>query len=278
MYYSDKIAIVTGGASGIGRFICVYLGCHGARVIVADRNLDGARETESLITSSGGYGRAVYVDVTDPTDIESLIGRTVQDQGRIDFLFSNAGIGINGEFQDTSLDLWQQILNVNLWGVVYGCHYAYPIMIKQGSGQIVNTASLAGLIPGGLTSSYSTTKHAVVGFTLTLRAEAKQYGIKVNALCPGYMRTGIQGTSRNVSKFLDAEANRDMNQNMRFPTPEDCIDQIMRGVKRDRGIIIAPRGHKVFWWLSRALPDFNPRMWAMAIKHMKKQAQNQQGV
>ncbi len=160
--------------------------------------------------------------------MESLIENSVKDQGRIDFLYINFG------------------------GVVYGCHYVYPLMIEQGFGHIINTASLAGLIPGGLTTSYSASKYAVVGFTLTLRAEAKQYGIKVSALCPGYIRTNIQKSTENVSEFLNSEKNRKMNERMKFPAPEDCIDQIMRGVKRNKGIIIAPRMHKIFWLLRAA--------------------------
>lgn len=269
--FADKVAIVTGGASGIGQAICRYLGRHSARVIVADRDRAGAQATGSQIVACGGSARAVRVDVTDRQSVQALIEDTARDDGGIDLLFNNAGIGLNGEFQDFTLEDWKQILDINLWGVIYGCHYAYPIMIRQGHGHIVNTASLAGLIPGGLTTPYSTSKYAVVGFTLTLRAEARQYGIKVSALCPGYMRTNIQKTSKTVSTFMVSERNEAMNATMRFPTAAECIVQIMKGVERNRGIIIAPRLHGVFWWLNRALPEFNPRMWSMVIKHMKKE-------
>jgi len=268
--FVNKVAIVTGGATGIGKSICVYLARYGTKVIIVDRNLDEAKETESFITSNVGYGKAVCVDVSNPQDMESLIENTMKDHGQIDFLFNNAGISINGEFQDISLEQWKRILDVNLWGVVYGCHYVYPIMIKQGFGHIINTASLAGLIPGGLTTSYSASKHAVVGFSLTLRAEAKQYGIKVSALCPGYIRTNIQKTTLNVSEYLNSEKNKKMNADMKFPTPEDCINQIMRGVKKNKGIIISPKKHKIYWWLHRIFPEFIPNMFNRIIKHIKK--------
>ncbi|NIV91681.1 SDR family NAD(P)-dependent oxidoreductase [candidate division KSB1 bacterium] len=135
--FQDKVAIVTGGASGMGRTICVYLAKHGSRVAIADCNPDGARETKSLITSNGGRARSVRVDVADPQNVESMIKNTMEEYGQIDFLFNNAGIGIDGEFQDMTLEHWQQLLDVSLWGVVYGCHYAYPIMMKQGSGHII---------------------------------------------------------------------------------------------------------------------------------------------
>ena len=269
--FEGKVAIVTGGASGIGRSICTYLGRHGAQVIVADLNLEGAQKTVASISARGGRAGAAYVDVTDSDDVASLIGDVVRDLGRIDLLFNNAGIGLNGEFQDVTLAQWKQIVDVNLWGVIYGCHHAYPIMVEQGFGQIVNTASLAGLIPGGLTSPYSATKYGVVGFTLTLRSEARQYGIKVNALCPGYMRTNIQKTTKTVTAYMNSEANEQMNASMRFPTPEDCIEQIMRGVRRNRAIIVSPWSHKAFWLLHRAVPGFNVAMWTMDIKRMKAQ-------
>jgi NAD(P)-dependent dehydrogenase (short-subunit alcohol dehydrogenase family) len=270
-YFEDKVAIVTGGASGIGRSICAYLGRHGAQVVVADRNPEGAQETAASISAQGGRAEVATVDVTDADGIASLIGGTARELGRIDLLFNNAGVSLNGEFRDMTLAHWRRILDVNLWGVVYGCHHVYPIMVEQGFGQIVNTASLAGLIPGGLTSGYSASKHAVVGFTLTLRSEARQYGIKVNALCPGYMRTNIQKTTENVTAYMNSDRNEQMNANMRFPTPDDCIEQMMRGIRRNRAVVISPGSHRIFWLLHRAAPGFNVAMWTMVIKRMRAQ-------
>ena len=159
---------------------------------------------------------------------------------------------------------------MNLWGVVYGCQYVYPVMKKQGSGHIINTASLAGLIPGGLTTSYSASKHAVVGFSLTLRSEAKLYGIKVSVLCPGYLRTNILETTPNISEFMNSEKNKKMNADMKFLTPDDCINQIMRGVRRNKGIIVSPVRHKMYWWIHRIYPEFIPKMFVRIIRYMKK--------
>ncbi len=268
--FADKIAIVTGGASGIGKTICVYLARHGARVIIADRNPDEAKETESFITSNSGYGKAARVDVSKPGDMKSLVEDTIKEHKRIDYLFNNAGISINGEFKDLNLEHWKQVLDVNLWGVIYGCRFVYPVMIKQGFGHIINTASLGGLMPGGLTTIYSASKHAVVGFSLTLRSEAKQYGIKVSVLCPGYMRTNIQKTTLIVSDYMNSEKNIEMEADMKFHTPEDCIDRIMMGVKKNRGIIFSPKKQIIYWWLYRLFPEFIPSMWDRIIRHMKK--------
>jgi len=269
--FEGKIAIVTGGGSGIGRTICLYLAERGAHTVVADRNLEGAQETESLIRSAGGSGESMRVDVADQEDMESLIQGMATRHGRIDYLFNNAGVGINGEFQDLTMQHLRSVMDVNFWGTIYGCRSVYPIMRKQGFGHIINTASLAGLIPGGLTSIYSASKHAVVGFSLTLRAEARQYGIKVSTLCPGYMRTNIQKTTENVSAYMNSEKNRKMNADMKFPAPEDCINQMMRGVRRNRGIIVTPLKHKIYWWIHRIAPEFIPVMFHRIIRMMKRQ-------
>jgi NAD(P)-dependent dehydrogenase (short-subunit alcohol dehydrogenase family) len=272
--FQDKIAIVTGGGSGIGRSICTYLAERGAHVVAADRNPEAAAGTVALIRSTGGSAETQRVDVSDPGEVESLIHGAASRYGRIDYLFNNAGIGVNGEFQDLTMEHLQSVMQVNFWGTIYGCRSVYPIMQKQGFGHIVNTASLAGLIPGGLTSIYSASKHAVVGFSLTLRAEARQYGVKVSTLCPGYMRTNIQKTTENVSAYLNSERNRKMNAEMRFPTPEECIDRMMRGVRRNRGIVVTPVKHKIYWWLHRVAPGFIPNMFHRIIGMMKKQGEN----
>ncbi|MFW9922249.1 MAG: SDR family NAD(P)-dependent oxidoreductase [Candidatus Thorarchaeota archaeon] len=269
-FYSNKIAIVTGGASGIGKAICDYLAKYGSIVIIADINLQSAQDTVKEITTKGGKAKAIQVDVSKEENIKSLIDDAFTEFGRIDFLFNNAGVSLNGEFKDTTYDHWRKIIDINLWGVIHGSHHVYHIMMKQGFGQIINTASLAGLIPGGLTISYSTSKYAVVGFTLSLRSEAGFYGIKVNALCPGFIRTNIQATTPIVTDYMKSEKNRSMGSNF-GPTPEKCVKKIMRGVKRNKAIIISPGLHKIFWILNRFFPLFNVKMFTKVIRRMKKQ-------
>jgi short-subunit dehydrogenase len=143
-------------------------------------------------------------------------------------------------------------------------------MLKQGSGHIINTASLAGLIPGVLNTSYCASKHAVVGFSLTLRSEARLHNIKVTALCPGYLKTNILETTPNVSEFLNSEKNTKMGADTKALTPEECINQIMRGVRRNKGVIVSPLRYKMYWWLHRLNPEFIPNMFVRIIRYMKK--------
>ena len=123
-------------------------------------------------------------------------------------------------------------------------------------------------------TGYTASKHAVVGFSLSLRAEAKQYGIKVNTLYPGYIQTNIQKSGLVVSDYLKAEKNIEMEANMKFLTAKDCINQIMKGVKKNKGIIISPYKHKIYWWIHRVFPEFIPNMFYRIIKQMKKNAKN----
>ncbi len=163
--FKDKVAIVTGGASGIGRELCRQLGGHGATVIVADVNREGAEEAASSIAgSTAGRTRAALLDVTDAEEVRKLIQDTAAEFGRLDYMFNNAGIASGGEMRDMDWEHWRRMLDINLMGVIYGARAAYSVMVEQGFGHIVNTASGAGLFPIANSTPYVTTKHGVVGF------------------------------------------------------------------------------------------------------------------
>src|SRR5215468_9923053 len=146
MPFENLITIVTGGASGIGRALCDELARRGATVIVADINLPGARNVADAIAASGGTACAANVDVRDAASVQALVDDTFKRHGRLDIIFNNAGIGVGGELHELGLEHWRTAIEVNLMGVVHGVAATYPIMVRQGTGQIVNTASLAGLI------------------------------------------------------------------------------------------------------------------------------------
>ncbi len=189
--FREKVAIVTGGASGIGRRVCEELSGHGAKTIVADIDLEGAQEVSKTISGNGGTAWAARVDVTDAEAIRELIDETVADHGRLDYMFNNAGIDIGGETRDLLPEHWDRVLDINLMGVVYGTRTAYSLMVKQGFGHIVNTASLCGIMPIPLQVPYATAKHAVVGLSTSLRTEGAGLGVKVSAFCPGVIQTPL---------------------------------------------------------------------------------------
>jgi NADP-dependent 3-hydroxy acid dehydrogenase YdfG len=172
-----QVAIVTGGASGIGQALCHALATRGTMVIVADINAEGAQDVAAAIRLRGGQAAAHKVDVADAHSVNQLVQHTVAAHRRLDYLFNNAGIAVTADARDLRLEHWHQVIAVNLLGVIYGVQAAYPIMVQQGHGHIVNTASLAGLLPYPTNLPYATTKHAVVGLSLSLRAEAADLGV-----------------------------------------------------------------------------------------------------
>ena len=166
MSFKNKTAIITGGASGIGRAVGEKMARRGAVVILADRNAEMAGETARAITARGGRAAAAELDVTNAQAFADLINKTAEQHGRCDYLFNNAGVNIAAEARDLTLDDWNLIIDVSLRGAIHGIHAVYPLMIKQGSGHIVNTASIAGLSPFPLSAPYSAAKSAVVGLSV----------------------------------------------------------------------------------------------------------------
>jgi NADP-dependent 3-hydroxy acid dehydrogenase YdfG len=166
------VAFITGGASGIGAAIGKALARRGVDVVLADRQLELAQQVAEGIRQSDGRASAVELDVRDPARFASVVGETVARSGRIDYLFNNAGIGVAGDIAGYTLPDWYDVFDVNLRGVVHGIGAVYPVMRAQGSGHIINTASMAGLLPTSEAASYGATKHAVVGLSKTLRIEA----------------------------------------------------------------------------------------------------------
>jgi NAD(P)-dependent dehydrogenase (short-subunit alcohol dehydrogenase family) len=199
-----KVALVTGGASGIGRASALTFAREGAKLIIADMNEDGGRQTVHMIMEHGGEAIFVRTDVTQATAVEALISKAVRTYGRLDCSHNNAGIsgaGIGGDQRALTAEYpderWHQVLAINLMGVWLCMKYEIVQMLTQGGGAIVNTASGAGLVglPGNC--AYVASKHGVVGLTRAAALEYAQHGIRVNCVCPGYIRTPM--TARGMS-------------------------------------------------------------------------------
>lgn len=256
--YVGRTAIVTGGASGIGAALTRALTAAGARVTCADLDLAGA---EQVCADAPGPGtaRAVRLDVTQAPAVQQVVDDVVAEHGRLDLMFNNAGILIAGETHLLTLDQWNLIIDVNLRGVVHGVAAAYPAMMKAGSGQIVNTASAAGLMAAGMMTSYCATKHAVVGLSLSLRSEAALHGVGVTVVCPSAVETPILDKGA-VGAFPGRRFLLEAERNAAPYSPERLAADVLTAVAADRAILVVPARTRFGWFLGRMSPRLMQRM------------------
>jgi NAD(P)-dependent dehydrogenase (short-subunit alcohol dehydrogenase family) len=256
--FDGATAIVTGGASGIGRAVAEELAKRGCEVVLADLQIELAEEVALEIRVSGGKAEAAKIDVTDFPAMQHLVEETVKRTGRLDYIFNNAGIVIGGSVSLYGIEDWNRIIDVNLRGVINGIQAAYKIMVQQGFGHIVNTASMAGLMPGPGNVPYTTTKHAVVGLSRSLRAEAAQLGVRVSVLCPGVVRTPIlEGGGKYGKMLIDIppEQVRQLWEKLKPMSPNLFAKKVLRLVAKNKAIIIVPSWWKVYWWVNRLSPS-----------------------
>ena len=264
--FEGQVAIVTGGASGIGRALCEELGSRGALVVVADINLEGAQGVASALAANGARAEAARLDVTRAEDVERLVADTVRAHGRLDYMFNNAGIAVGGEVRDLSLDDWRKAIDVNLWGVICGNASAYTAMLRRGSGHIVNIASAAGLVGEPGLAPYSATKSAVVALSAALRAEAEAFGVRVSVVCPGFVDTPIYENAIGVKINKEAFVKK---LPVRLIASQEAARKILRGVERNEAIIVFPFYARLVWWLMRINPGALNRFHRRMLKNLR---------
>jgi NAD(P)-dependent dehydrogenase (short-subunit alcohol dehydrogenase family) len=249
-----RIAIVTGGGSGIGEALCRAFAGRGDTVVVAD--VDGAA-AERVAGDIAGH--AAKVDVRDTAAVEALVQDTVATHGRLDVMVNNAGIGIGGDVLELTMAHWDRIIDINLRGVVNGVHAAYPVMARQRSGHIVNTASVAGLVAPAFLTPYAATKHAVVGLSLALRGEAAAHNVGVTVVCPSWTDTPILDSTGpdDLPKpaSLPEHGVRETAEKMgKLYSPQALAQDILRGIERNKAMVVTPRQARIMWRLGRLSP------------------------
>jgi len=272
--FEGAVAIITGGASGIGAALARELVKRGSEVVLVDLQRDLAEKVAEEIRKTGGKARAIELNVADFPAVEALVQETMRRTGRLDYMFNNAGIGILGLSSQYRMEDWNRILDTNLRGVIHGTHAAYQVMVKQKFGHIINTASMGGLTTffgGGI--GYGTTKHAIVGLSTILRAEASLSGVRVSVLCPGVVRTPILELGKyniNLVQSLSSPQIKEAFERFKPMASEKFAIKTLDAISKNKAIIIIPSWYKPYWWLERLSPSVGMWLTQRFFKKMRK--------
>ena len=241
---TGRIAVVTGAGSGIGRATALLLAHHGAKVHVADVNEQAAQDVAAAIRATGAEALAAALDVTDPAAVEAFAESVFAADHRVDVLHNNAGIGHGGNIEATTFEDWQRVISVNLLGVAYGMQAFVPRMLRQGGpSSVINTASMAGIVPSAKMAPYTASKYGVVGLSEALNAELSPRGIHVSAICPGIIDTPIvaEGIMRGDLASLQGQAVDFYKK--RGTSPEEVAEAVLKTIAHPRLIVPVPRKH-----------------------------------
>lgn len=254
MFFKDKICIVTGAASGIGKALAIHLAAQGARVTCCDKDESGLMQTNVFISALHGACTSACADLSKPGAMRRIVEGVVSSHKRLDYLFNIAGMTVAAEIADITDDQWDRSLAINFRAIVEGSTAAYQVMKKQGSGHIINMSSAAGLYVQPGTAAYTAAKHAVNAFSLCLRVEAKAFGVHVTTLFPGYVDTAIFKNAE--TKGLDWRSLRKTIP-FRMLSPDQAADEILAAVKADKAMAVFPFHARIFWWISRLNPAWH---------------------
>jgi NAD(P)-dependent dehydrogenase (short-subunit alcohol dehydrogenase family) len=257
-----KVALVTGAASGIGRATALGFARAGADLVVCDLNDAGLEETSRAIRAVGRTALDRRVDVSSREDMRAFAAEVHRQYPAVDVLMNNAGVGLGGGFLDTTLEDWDWILSINLWGVVHGCHFFLPPMVARRRGHVVNVSSAAGYLATAQLAAYSTTKFAVFGLSEALRDELRPHGIGVTTVCPGIINTPITTSARMRGAVATPQARAVLVEAYRRRNygPERVAANILKAVARNRPVApISPEAW-VMYLMKRVSPALTARI------------------
>lgn len=261
--YQGSVSIITGGASGIGKALGLELARRGgAEIVIADVQTAMAEETAEAIRGLGSRATVVTMDVRDSDAVERMVSDTLARAGRIDYVFNNAGTGVMGEAHLCDARDWQLVLDINLVGAINVVRAAYPRLVEQGFGHLVNTASTAGLLGTPFLSAYCASKHAVVGLSKAMRIEAAHRGVRVTALCPGPVKTPILTGGAQGRCVYDMSPQRMLEWWAQLkPGDVDVFaGETLDEVRKNKAVIVLPKHNRVMIALARMVPGLEEKL------------------
>lgn len=251
--FKDNRAVITGAGSGLGRALCLELARQGWRILISDIKEARVQETLQLVQQAGGSGLALVCDVADKNQVASMADRVLAEWGGVDLLVNNAGVSVAGFVGRSPLENWQWVVDIDLWGVVYGCHFFIPLMKKTGSGHIVNIASNAGIASLPEMAPYNVAKAGVVSLSETLRSELAPFNIGVTVACPTFFTSNLLETFR-----YDTEEQHRIAQKMFAWASMDSVDvarSVLKGVRKNKLHVLSQKDAKFTWFAKRFFPS-----------------------
>lgn len=265
--FEGKVAVITGGGSGIGQALAVQLGEKGCDLALVDVNEKGMRETKKKLRGTGRKITTHVADVSSKSVMKKLPDEVVAAHGRVNLLFNNAGITYAKSFEGHSLADWDKIIGINIWGVIYGCHFFLPYLKEQaGDAHIINLSSMVAFMGPPEQTSYSTTKAAIKGFSESLWAELHGEGIGVTVVHPGAIRTSIMDEALKSAENQDAFAKtKAMVDKIAMPV-DKAAKKILKAVRKDKMRVVVGLDAMFFDSAKRALPDHIHKLFLLAPK------------
>ena len=256
MKFKGKVAVITGGGSGIGQALALELASRGCNIALADVNSDGMDETSELLAEHEVHVSQHVADVSSEKAMQALADDVVAEHGKVNLLFNNAGITYAKSFEGHSLKDWEKIIGINIWGMIYGCHFFLPHLKEQaGDAHIVNLSSMVAFVGPPEQTSYAMTKSAVKGFSESLWAELRGEGVGVTVVHPGAIRTHIMDEAMESAEDQDAFARtKAFVEKMAMPASK-AAKKILKAVSKDKMRVIVGADAMIFEGAKRAMPD-----------------------